>query len=225
MRFCSKFRFKNETIFAFHTLKSYLGIWNVNVHTPMTSYAFQLWRSIFQTNSVTAFCVLFSIDYLEGLAVELLLESYIFIYQIVQIFHFQLWDSSCHNHFKPRLLINMHDIITKNNRAHLRTMGYLCTTYGINPMCKSGGFVFTSTTWQNHINMHDIITNNNRAHLYTVGYLCTTYDINPMCGSGDFVFTSSTWQNHIKPRPLRILMIFNVFIPWSSVHYLTTLSC
>ena len=114
MRFCSKFRFKNETIFAFHTLKSYLGIWNVNVHTPMTSHAFQLWTSIFQTNSVTAFCVLFSIDYLEGLGVELLLESYIFVYQIVQIFHFRLWDSSCHNHFnkittRSQLYLTFHD--------------------------------------------------------------------------------------------------------------------
>ena len=44
-------------------------------------------------------------------------------------------------------------------------------------------------------------------------------------GSGDFVFTSSTWQNHIKPRLLCILMIFNVFIRWSSGHYQTTLSC
>ena len=62
------------------------------------------------------------------------------------------------------------------------------------------------------IHMHDIINKNNRAHLCTVGYLSTTYDINQMCRSGDFVFTSSTWQNHIKPRPLRILTIFNVFI-------------
>ena len=68
------------------------------------------------------------------------------------------------------------------------------------------------------INMHDIITKNNWAHLRTVGYLCTTYDINPMCSSGDFVFTSSTWQNHIKPHPLRILTIFNVFMPWPSRH-------
>ena len=34
---------------------------------------------------------------------------------------------------EPRPLINMHDIITKNNRAHLRTMGYLCTKYDMNP--------------------------------------------------------------------------------------------
>ena len=75
------------------------------------------------------------------------------------------------------------------------------------------------------INMHDIITKNNRAHLWTMGYLCTKYDMNPMYRSGDFVFTSSTWQNHIKPRLLCILMIFNVFIRWSSGHYQTTLSC
>ena len=30
-------------------------------------------------------------------------------------------------YIKPRLLINMHDIDTKNNRAHLRVMGYQCT--------------------------------------------------------------------------------------------------
>ena len=75
------------------------------------------------------------------------------------------------------------------------------------------------------IHMHDIITKNNRAHLWTMGYLCTKYDMNPMYRSGDFVFTSSTWQNHIKPRLLCILMIFNVFIRWSSGHYQTTLSC
>ena len=56
-----------------------------------------------------------------------------------------------------------------------------------------------------------------------MGYLCTTYDINPVCCSGDFVFTSFIWQNHIKPRPLYILMIFNVLIPWACGHYLTTL--
>ena len=57
---------------------------------------------------------------------------------------------------KPRPLINMHDIITKNNWAHLRTVGYLCTTYDINPMCSSGDLVFTSSTWQNHIKPHPL---------------------------------------------------------------------
>ena len=68
------------------------------------------------------------------------------------------------------------------------------------------------------INMHDIITKTNRAHLRTISYLCTTYHINPMWSSGDFVFTSSIWQNHIEPHPLRILMRFNVFIPWACGH-------
>ena len=35
---------------------------------------------------------------------------------------------------KPRPLMNMRDIITKNNRAHLRAMGYLCTKYDMNPI-------------------------------------------------------------------------------------------
>ena len=32
-------------------------------------------------------------------------------------------------YFMPCILINMHDIDTKNNRDHLRAMGYLGTTY------------------------------------------------------------------------------------------------
>ena len=81
----NKFRFKNETIFAFHTLKM----------------PFSCEQAFFrQIQSHATFCVLFSIDYLEGLGVELLLESYIFVHQTVKIFHFRLWDSLCHNHFK-----------------------------------------------------------------------------------------------------------------------------
>ena len=43
-----------------------------------------------------------------------------------------IWDGMTHMqlqnvYIKPRLLINMHDIDTKINRAHLRAMGYLCT--------------------------------------------------------------------------------------------------
>ena len=37
---------------------------------------------------------------------------------------------------RPRLLINMQDIVTKINSAHLRTMDYTCTTYELNPMCR-----------------------------------------------------------------------------------------
>ena len=48
---------------------------------------------------------------------------------VVKLWRFQEF------YIKPRPLINMHDIIMKNNWAHLRTVGYLCTTYDINPMC------------------------------------------------------------------------------------------
>ena len=78
--------------------------------------------------------------------------------------------------------------------------------------------VFTSSPAHVLYNMHDIFTKINRAHRRTMGYLCTTYEINPMRSSGDFVFTSSIWQNHIKPRPLHILMRFNVLIPWACGH-------
>ena len=43
----------------------------------------------------------------------------------------------------PRLLINMHEIDTKNNREHLRDMGYLGTTYVIYAVYGSWDFVFT----------------------------------------------------------------------------------
>ena len=197
-----------------------------------------------------------------------------FLYQIwknrqtvVQIWAFQ----DCN--VKPSPLINMHDIMTQHNRAHLQTMSYRCTINDLHPVCHSGDirvyklyfenlhyappttnindiqhfYMMNMQTLANNmfipniiengqtvfeiwafpncyikprplIHMHDIITNNNRAHLRTVGYLSTTYDINQMCCSGDFVFTSSTWQNNIKPRPLRILIIFNVFIAWSCGH-------
>ena len=47
-------------------------------------------------------------------------------------------------YFMPCILINMHDIDTKNNRAHLRAMGYLGTTYVMYPTYRSWDFVFTS---------------------------------------------------------------------------------
>ena len=40
-------------------------------------------------------------------------------------------------YIKPRPLINMHDIITKNNMAHQWTIGYICTTYDMNPLYRS----------------------------------------------------------------------------------------
>ena len=40
---------------------------------------------------------------------------------VVKLWRFQEF------YIKPRLLINMHDIDTKNNRAHLWVMGYQCT--------------------------------------------------------------------------------------------------
>ena len=47
-------------------------------------------------------------------------------------------------YIKPRLLINMHDIDTKNNRAHLRGMGYLGTKYVMYTVYGSSDIVFTS---------------------------------------------------------------------------------
>ena len=52
----------------------------------------------------------------------------------------------------------MHDIITKHNtRAQLRTVGYLqYEPHMTKQMCRSGGFLFTSSTWQNHIKPHPL---------------------------------------------------------------------
>ena len=47
-------------------------------------------------------------------------------------------------YIKPCLLINMHDIDPKSNRAHLWAMGYLGTTYIMYPVYGSWDIVFTS---------------------------------------------------------------------------------
>ena len=57
---------------------------------------------------------------------------------VVEIWAFQDF------YIKPRLLINMDDIITKNNRAHYRAMGYHYTTYDIYRTYSFWDIVFTS---------------------------------------------------------------------------------
>ena len=59
-------------------------------------------------------------------------------------------------YFMPCILINMHNIDTKNNRDHLRAMGYLGTTYAMHPTYRSWDFVFTSFFRQNHIKLRPL---------------------------------------------------------------------
>ena len=56
-------------------------------------------------------------------------------------------------YFMPCILINMHDIDTKNNMDHMRAMGYLGTTYVMYPTVRTVLEIscFTSFFRQNHI--------------------------------------------------------------------------
>ena len=85
---------------------------------------------------------------------------------VVEIWAFQDF------YIKPRLLINMHDIITKINRAHLRAMGYLCTTYDINPMCHSWDIVLTSLCY-----IHTLTHTHTCIHVCL--YVCTCITTRP----------------------------------------------
>ena len=67
-------------------------------------------------------------------------------------------------YFMPCILINMHDIDTKNNTDHLRAMGHLGTTYVIYPTYRSSDLMFTSFFRQNHIKLQPTMHINDIQH-------------------------------------------------------------